>query len=191
MAGIPEEPTRDAIPKTQLLGRDWKKEVGGVGFNKAKIRQKFYLERAKLKLKSESLKLRTQKDIDSIFDAPKEKGFLDYEDIKKAHDINVVVGARITLSGALNDLFTHLLPDADRKQIEREIALTLYYLSHHENDVRGKRINVDLLRDGETIEIKEGKLSVVGKNGKKRIDNVFIRRPSGKIFEGEGVKMPE
>lgn len=192
MADTPEivsVPELEDTPKP-ITGRDWRKEVGGVGFDKAQNRRKFYLERAKFKLKSTELRVRTQQDLDSIFDDPAKRGFSTYDDVKKAPVFTVVADHRTSLHTVLMKVFQSIMLDADALKLDREIALTQYYLSHHETDARGRKINVDLIRDGEKIEVRDGKLTITGSNGVKRIDNVFLRRPSGELIEGEGDTIP-
>lgn len=157
-----------------IKGKDWYKEVGGVGYKKQDVRRKFYLERVKFKLSVD------QPTLDAVMEDPAKHGFKTVEDFQKAPDFTMKDHG-LTLPKILEKYFrTASITDA--KQIDREMYLTLYWLSNFCKDTRGRSINVDLIRNGDTIEIKQGMLTIIGRSGIKRLDNVVIRRPSGKLI---------
>lgn len=183
-------------PPEPIRGLDWHKEVGGVGYKKAEVRQKFYLELTKLKLR-----VQKQQQLDAVIQDPHAHDFLTNEEIMEAEGrihgrrddvpiIEVKIGDDDSIERILIKYFENIYrargvdpkEKDNRKQIMKEMVLSRYYLGTQYEEGKTRRgrdihFNVDLLRKGETVLIKDGKLSIIKRDGTKRVDDVFIREP--------------
>jgi hypothetical protein len=149
----------DASP--EITGRDWTKEVGSINDSKAEVRANFYKKRAELKLE-----ISGKKDVKDVLADPKKDGYKTLADLE-----NGPAFAPVTVKAG--DSFLKIL-DAYFKaqgavQTQKEAYLSLHQLAT-------QKVNVDYLLIGETVKIEKGKLTVVGADGRVRINNALLRQ---------------
>lgn len=195
MAPSPEKPT--------VRGRDWYKELGkesirdfsGEMFDR---RQEFYRLRAEFKL--------GVGNVDDVLRDPKNKGYKTFEELQamKGHTFEVAKekyerGKGERLVDRLKTVFRQQFESEGLtgteldKKTDQEVYLTLYYLARYGRAREGsrRRVHVDLLRRGETVEIRDGRLFIyktdADGNKKYRVEGALLRGvpPTRKEREGK------
>lgn len=169
--------------------KEWREKVGGAGFGKERVeaRKQFYAGLAALKIEVPN--------IDAVVNNPKDFGLKAFEDVEKYKGLSRDISREKykprsgeTLYETLTDYFRKNLEGEItdkkllRKQVDKEVALTMHYLGKHQRDARGKKINVDLVRRGETVEIRDGRLYIYSKDAegntvKTRVEGAYLRKP--------------
>lgn len=167
MAQSPEKPVR---------GMDWNKEVKNRGFAREAVRNEFYEKLAELRLKS---------DPEAVLKNPKASGLSAFEDLKgkslkfvtNPESKKYEAGKGWSLYEILNSYFKDQVGVKDAKTRQREVSLTLFYLTK-QKDTRDRSINVDWLDAGWTIEIKDGRITILDGANNRKIDGAYLRQPA-------------
>ncbi len=139
----------DKKPGENQYTGDWYKDVGNVSDERQKDRARFYSKKAQLKLSVD-----TEVALNAAI--KKEKRLVPYSDIKKAANFEEKITDK-WLYGALDSFFENNVNVSDEAARKKEVFASLYAV--------GKKINVDLIRQGSTVEIKGGLLSVKNDDG--------------------------
>lgn len=165
------------MAKEKPKGLDWHKDVVNRSFKREKIRKEFYEKLAKLRL---------QTDLAKVLDDSAASGLKTHEELSRASTFTRVVNPKAekyetgkgwTLVECLHSYFRNNVGITDRKQRQKEIALTLYYLTQ-QTDTEGRSINVDYLNAKWKVEIQGGQLFISDKKGNKMVDGAYLRKPA-------------
>ncbi len=136
-------------------GLSWSKEVGHAGASRQERRRKFYERVAKL---------RTKTDPSGLLDNPSSQGLKSHADLQGLDPYSRKVKKGDSLSKYLRRYFSKNAGISDRKTRNKEVALSLFYLTQ-QKDAKGKPINVDRLIVGWTVEIEDGVIKMTNRKG--------------------------
>lgn len=197
------------VEKPKKVRLDWHEAVGKVDSANpqerkelAVKRQEFY--RLKAATEARKIKMLQPPSLKAALNKPEKYGFLHPNVfVHYAKKFEIPANAKTAhLSTFLKEYFTEVVSSETKlgnegidARVNRETYLTLYYLSNLAKDKNGKRMNVDLLLPGETVEIVDGKLNIYKKTqegitAKYRIDGIDLR-PQSKEEPAEAVKPDE
>lgn len=128
------------------------------------------------KSRTKIAELKTSSSPDKMLDDPAANGLKSIDDLQGLRPYRVEVKSGMNFTGLLKDYFKNIAGVVERSLIDKEVALSLYYLAQ-QRDVSGAYINVNNICATWQIEIKDGQLFVTTKNGEKIIDGAYLRKP--------------
>lgn len=171
----------------EVPGKNWHKEVGGVSREKQPARVKFYEQFAKSRLgirenldpllPGGSHGLKTLEELRKAEEEAKQKNIDAFSRHINREGGKFEKGKGWTLYECLNNYFANNIGISDKKTREREVALSLHYLTRQKS-AAGQLINVDLLQAKWRVEIGNGRLNVYDQRGKAVIDGAYLREPA-------------